>query len=283
MNRSGIDLRTYAGVSASHVHAAMHQLVLPLAGSLELEIGGRGGRARGLQGGLIVAGERHAFQGVGENRFLVADLAVDEQAELAERLAKSGLHQPFFAVDPGLHHLCRYLEFELHGAGGRILQPHATLLLWSALLPRLGPSAPVAPARLIRALGWMRDNLSRRVTVAEAAAEAHLSASHLHALCRRWLGVGPQEYLAGLRLDLAQRLLGSTARSVAEIAATCGFSDQSALTRALRRERGCTPAQYRRRVRGGPEASGPAGRTSGTDAGPKVRTAGEDFGGFGNF
>ena len=48
-----------------------------------------------------------------------------------------------------------------------------------------------------------------------------------------------------VRLDHAERLLRASDLSIAEIAVATGFSDQSALTRSLRRRRGTTPARFR--------------------------------------
>ena len=48
------------------------------------------------------------------------------------------------------------------------------------------------------------------------------------------------------RLDLACTLLAEGSRPIAEVALACGFSEQSALTRAMRTHLDTTPAAYRR-------------------------------------
>ncbi len=53
-------------------------------------------------------------------------------------------------------------------------------------------------------------------------------------------------HVGELRLDRALGALASSDQPIAGIAQDCGYSDQSALTRALKRRHGVTPAAYRR-------------------------------------
>lgn len=75
-----------------------------------------------------------------------------------------------------------------------------------------------------------------------------LSPWHLHRLYHAAWGLTPAAHRLEERLRLARRLLldGS---SVAEAAATAGFSDQSHLCRAFRRLMGVPPATWLRQVR----------------------------------
>jgi AraC-like DNA-binding protein len=53
------------------------------------------------------------------------------------------------------------------------------------------------------------------------------------------------ELLRQCRVDLACDLLHSTDRSLAQIADTCGFCDQSYFTRVFHDVKGVTPKQFR--------------------------------------
>ena len=97
-----------------------------------------------------------------------------------------------------------------------------------------------------RALAVMTSRYAERLTVAELAAAAGLASSQFHALFRRRTGKSPAEMLADLRLDSAGIMLRETALPIAEIALAVGFSDQSALTRCLKRRRATTPLALRR-------------------------------------
>jgi len=54
------------------------------------------------------------------------------------------------------------------------------------------------------------------------------------------------EYIRELRMECAQRQLSTSEVSIAEIAASVGFSDQSHLCKALKRHTGLTPTQFRK-------------------------------------
>ena len=95
--------------------------------------------------------------------------------------------------------------------------------------------------------------------IARAFIEANhagpISLARLSALCgigRYWLikafkashGVTPYAYLTDIRVRHALALL-RTGTPVAEAALACGFSDQSHLSRMLKRSTGITPGRFR--------------------------------------
>lgn len=57
----------------------------------------------------------------------------------------------------------------------------------------------------------------------------------------------PWRYLTTIRLNAARKLLETTDKLLADIAAETGFFDQSHLTRVFKKERGMTPGTYRRK------------------------------------
>ena len=57
----------------------------------------------------------------------------------------------------------------------------------------------------------------------------------------------PWRYLTTIRLNAARKLLETTNKLLADIAAETGFFDQSHLTRVFKKERGMTPGEYRRK------------------------------------
>jgi AraC family transcriptional regulator len=65
---------------------------------------------------------------------------------------------------------------------------------------------------------------------------------------RRELGCTPGDYQRRLRVERAARLLRDTSMPLADVAAACGFCDQSHLARSFRHVLGCTPSDYRRRA-----------------------------------
>jgi AraC-like DNA-binding protein len=73
--------------------------------------------------------------------------------------------------------------------------------------------------------------------------------SRLHALFQAELDTSPHAWLRDVRLARARTWLAETTAPIAGIALAAGFSDQSALTRALRDATGMTPGAYRRASR----------------------------------
>ena len=72
-----LSLRSYAQQTLRHSHAH-HQIVLPVAGVLEMEVAGKGGQVAGCQAALIGAGRDHSCEASGVNSFVVLDWMADE-------------------------------------------------------------------------------------------------------------------------------------------------------------------------------------------------------------
>ncbi len=111
-------------------------------------------------------------------------------------------------------------------------------------------NAPDDYRRLTPAMEYVLEHYRRPISVADLARRAELSASQLQREFRRLFGMSVGDYLLRLRLLMAQRRLRETADAIGQIAADCGFYDQSHFTRAFKAHTGLAPQQYRRR--GGP-------------------------------
>lgn len=246
---TGLALRSYGDAPLAHSHRH-HQLVLALEGRLEMEVAGRGGLVDAASLVVVAGGEAHSCRATGANRFLVLDWEEDDEADdpAAARFADAARRRPFLGLDPTLLPLLRFLGAAV--ASGRI--PAGERRDWGRLLLRRladdGGARGVAghPRRLSRALGFVETNLARPITVADIADAAHASPGHLHGLFRRHLGCTPMAHVAGQRLERAMAALAASDAPIADIALACGYGDQSALTRAMKRRHGITPAAYRR-------------------------------------
>ena len=103
-----------------------------------------------------------------------------------------------------------------------------------------------AHAGLARVIAAIRDRIHWQWRVAEMAEIAGLSSPSLERLARRTLGLPPQQLLQRLRLEHAVFLITQTSQSMGDVAAECGFYDQSSFTRQFRKVLGLTPGAYRR-------------------------------------
>jgi AraC family transcriptional regulator len=107
-----------------------------------------------------------------------------------------------------------------------------------------------APAQIIRMLKIVDANITNPARIKDMAAAAGLSPSRFSRAFLRGVGESPRGYLRRRRIELAQNLMVSTCKSLAEIALECGLCDQSHLTKSFRRVVGLSPSAWRRSRRG---------------------------------
>jgi AraC family transcriptional regulator len=96
-------------------------------------------------------------------------------------------------------------------------------------------------------LGRLRDyvlaHLHEQIEVSTLASMAGRSPFHFTRVFTRSVGVTPYRYVVHLRLRRALELIRERRSGLAEIAAATGFSDQSHLSRWVRRVHGVSPTQ----------------------------------------
>ncbi len=100
-------------------------------------------------------------------------------------------------------------------------------------------------ARLADAVDVARRRFAERIGVADLANAAGMTAARLERTARRTLGLTPKQLVMRFRLEEGLRLLTTTDDSIAEVARSCGYYDQSAFSRHFRRVVGSSPAAYR--------------------------------------
>jgi AraC-like DNA-binding protein len=90
---------------------------------------------------------------------------------------------------------------------------------------------------------FLDDNIRRAVTSADLEEVAGISRFAMARHFRACLGTSPYRYLVMRRLDRARRLLRRGSR-LADVAAACGFADQSHMTRHFKRAYGLSPGRW---------------------------------------
>ena len=111
-----------------------------------------------------------------------------------------------------------------------------------------GSRAPAAgPGEEIRrAVRFVERHFREPVTLADAAAVAHLSPNYFSQRFRAFTGLSFQTYLQHRRLQFAHSLLASGDLSVAEVCHAAGFNSSSYFGRAFQRRFGVPPSSVRR-------------------------------------
>jgi transcriptional regulator GlxA family with amidase domain len=99
-----------------------------------------------------------------------------------------------------------------------------------------------------RALLLMQENLDVPLSIAELCRRLGTNKKRLERHFATEMGTPPLSAYLDLRLDHALHLLKGTERSVASIAAECGFCDSSHLSRMIRRRTGVTPLALRQQA-----------------------------------
>lgn len=111
--------------------------------------------------------------------------------------------------------------------------------------PRVAPGGLTAlQERTAKAL--IDANMDGNISLQYLASGCGLSPMHMAHAFKRSVGVAPHRWLLLRRVDHAKTLLRQGSRTLADIALTCGFADQSHLTRVFRRATGHTPGAWRR-------------------------------------
>ncbi|MEU2672781.1 helix-turn-helix transcriptional regulator [Streptomyces sp. NPDC007164] len=102
------------------------------------------------------------------------------------------------------------------------------------------------PARRITELrDCIHVNLSRRITLDELAKVAGVSTFHFNRIFKAATGETQYQYVLRQRVECVRDALLHTDTSIADIALSSGFADQSHLTCSLRRALGLTPRTLR--------------------------------------
>lgn len=139
--------------------------------------------------------------------------------------------------------------FQRRSAGFELRCRAELFVIWAdftELLPLPEPRQNKEALRLKQILNYIEQNYAQPLSLAEIAKKAALSRSECCRYFRKETGQTLFRYLIEYRIEQSARLLRETDRSLAQIAAEVGFGSQSHYTDSFRREKGCTPLQYRR-------------------------------------
>lgn len=186
---------------------------------------------------------RDRFRGL-EGRFftLSVPVAAWREAGVLRELPDAAIRLPASALVRAT--LLRHELQAWDGASPLAVESGFEELLDAAALAR-AESAVQAPAWLQRACERLRQDWTNTPRLAELAHEADLHPVYFARAFRRRYRCSPGEYLRRFRLERAVDLLHERKASLADIALSCGYVDQSHFTHAFRRAYRCTPAQYR--------------------------------------
>jgi AraC family transcriptional regulator len=134
-----------------------------------------------------------------------------------------------------------FVDHVLLAVGAHVAQTYGGMRPMSRLV-----RGGLAPWQERRAKEVLLANIKRGVPLKEVARECGLSVGYFSHAFRRTLGVAPYKWLIEQRVELSKEKLRDDGLSLSDVAAECGFSDQSHLSRIFRQAIGVSPGVWRR-------------------------------------
>jgi AraC-like DNA-binding protein len=178
--------------------------------------------------------------------YLTPSLVTESVGDLVSSTSDLEFELPVFADRDtrdrlaALHRLFQHRRHEFQQDNVREL---LVLVLGESLIRRR-EAPPALPASLARVRQRLDDDPATLVDLALLAREAGLSRFQLIRAFQRHTGLTPHAYQMQSRANLSRRLL-MEGLLPAEVAAACGYVDQSHMHREFRRRFGLTPGAYR--------------------------------------
>ena len=98
--------------------------------------------------------------------------------------------------------------------------------------------------RVSELLDWLEDSIAEPITLTYISSKAGLNEKYFCRIFKEITGKTFSDYLSGLRIDNACRLLLHHKASVTEAALHSGFSDISYFSKVFKKHKGCSPRQW---------------------------------------
>lgn len=114
--------------------------------------------------------------------------------------------------------------------------------------PAVSSAAHAHRRQLLEIRQYIDRSYAEPLTLAAMAAQINLSPIYFHRLFSEFFGKTPSQYLLERRVSAARIELLVSERTLAEIAANCGFSSQSYFSSKFSQVMGVSPAKYRRNM-----------------------------------
>jgi chromate reductase len=183
------------------------------------------------------------------------------ESEFVAGLARRKFEDEVYADEAGLAFILKSLNGLKHAAP-RLRKQSATEMLVGGKTgildyPRSNENSnrdmpkqisPLPQAILQRVKRYIEEHLQDNLSLEELARETRYSRGHLLKMFRAATGKTPHQYLTERRIERAKGMLQEAEEiSLTNIAAWCGFSSQSHMTRVFREQVGVTPSVFRRR------------------------------------
>src|SRR5688500_1418764 len=229
----------------AHGHTPPHLLVM-LGGSLA-ERDGSGSTTRAPRSiRYSPGGDRHDHMRIGLDgaHCLVLEARGFPELRLVDRIC---IPADGACAEVGALERCLFVDPCVSPA----LVEERALALFSLVRARTRPAHVVHHEWARRVRDHLDELAVSRSPLADAAKHVRRNPSIVSRVFRAMYGIPVHRYYRRRQIDRAWSLLATTGLPLGAIAARCGFTDQSHMTRVFVREARCTPARIRARMRSG--------------------------------
>lgn len=94
-------------------------------------------------------------------------------------------------------------------------------------------------------LQYIDQNYQHKLTVLELASQIQMSEGHFSRFFKSLVRMTPMEYINTIRISKACTLLQKSDRKLLDISMDVGFQNQSYFIRLFKKQKGCTPREYK--------------------------------------
>ncbi len=229
-----LSVRSYIRQIQSHQHD-YHQLVLPLHGSIDIEIDGEKETIGPKRCAIIPAGNLHSFSADEKARFLVADMS-----ELPSNMKDVSGY--FVSIDDAMQAYILFVDHQLAQSCDVKIEQQINVLFHQLLLAQRFLLR--IDDRIRKAINYLEEDLQRKINLATLADVACLSVSQYKVLFKQQMGKTTGQYLLALRMEKAKALLTYSDTPVTIVAEQVGYQDLSAFSRRFSSYFGQSPRSF---------------------------------------
>jgi AraC-like DNA-binding protein len=224
------------GLARRHAHHAI-QIALAMRGRFALD-DCVDGVWREYTGAIVMPHRPHQFDGRGSDTAMVF---VEPETEIGRALQARFGALPITPLETEVAEAMVAAVRADFDADARDAELIADGQRAVSLLAQAMPAGGAVDRRVERVIAWMRGRLESSISLGEAAAQAHLSASRFRHLFVAQTGVSFRAYLLWARVESAIAA-GMAGQSWTAAAQAAGFADSAHLSRTCRRMFGIAPA-----------------------------------------
>ncbi len=98
--------------------------------------------------------------------------------------------------------------------------------------------------QLLKITGYMKENISKNLSLEEISTACRISIPNLHRLCKAQCGCGPITYFISLKIGAAKRMMDKTSMNFTQISEALGFSSVHYFSKLFKIKTGMSPSEY---------------------------------------